>query len=38
VLAKIPPDIDWMPVGLAGGSFLLFLMVAFWLNNRLARK
>jgi len=38
VLAKIPPDIDWMPVGLAGGSFLLFLMVAFWINNRLARK
>jgi C1A family cysteine protease len=38
VLAKTPPDVDWMPVGLAGGSFLLFLMVAFWLNHRLARK
>jgi hypothetical protein len=38
VLAKNPPDVDWMPVGLTGGSFLLFLMVAFWLNNRLARK
>jgi C1A family cysteine protease len=38
VLVKILPDIDWMPVGLAGGSFLFFLMVACWLNNRLARK
>jgi hypothetical protein len=38
VLVKILPDIDWMPVGLAGGSFFLFLIVAFWLNNRLARK